>query len=161
MLSLTCLLIACHYTSSRSRLIFWLMSCAALFVLAMDETFAFHERPQQLGLFDDDHFKVICWLATAFVFRLVFRMEDPSLTARRAIFTGYLFHSLYILVELGDGEFFRVPFVSIHGLKWSEEFFELFFLASYLIGFILIYTSDSNNKQKSGENESLTGRGDR
>ena len=41
----------------------------------------------------------------AFVFRLVFRMEEPSLTARRAIFTGYLFHGLYILVELGDGEF--------------------------------------------------------
>ncbi len=102
MLSLTCLLIACRYTSSRSRLIFWLMSCAALSVLAMDEIFAFHERPEQQGLFNDDYFKVICWLATAFVFRLVFRMEEPSLTARRAIFTGYLFHNLlaFVLIHM-------------------------------------------------------------
>ena len=153
MLSLTCLLIACHYTSSRSRLIFWLMSCAALSVLAIDEIFAFHERPEQQGLFNDDYFKVICWLATAFVFRLVFRMEEPSLTARRAIFTGYLFHSLYILVELGDGEFFRIPFLSIRLLKWSEEFFELFFLASYLLAFVLIHMSHSNDKKRVDQRE--------
>jgi hypothetical protein len=86
------------------------MSCAALFVLAMDEIFQFHERTEKLELFDDDYLKVIYWLATAFVFRLVFRMEEPSLTARCAILTGYLFHSLYILVELGDGGFFRIPY---------------------------------------------------
>lgn len=129
------------------------MSCAALSVLAMDEIFAFHERPEQQGLFNDDYFKVICWLATAFVFRLVFRMEEPSLTARRAIFTGYLFHSLYILVELGDGEFFRIPFLSVHLLKWSEEFFELFFLASYLLAFVLIHMSHSNDKKRVGQRE--------
>ncbi len=75
-------------------------------------------------------------------------MEEPSLTARRAIFTGYLFHSLYIVVELGDGEFFRIPFLSIRLLKWSEEFFELFFLASYLLAFVLIHMSHSNDKKR-------------
>lgn len=80
-------------------------------------------------------------------------MEEPSLTARRAIFTGYLFHSLYILVELGDGEFFRIPFLSIHLLKWSEEFFELFFLASYLLAFVLIHMSHSNDKKRVGQRE--------
>ncbi len=95
------------------------MSCAALSVLAMDEIFAFHERPEQQGLFNDDYFKVICWLATAFVFRLVFRMEEPSLRL----------------------------------LKWSEEFFELFFLASYLLAFVLIHMSHSNDKKRVGQRE--------
>lgn len=151
MLSLVCLLSANKYSSSRWRSMFWLISCAALAALAIDEIFAFHERPEQLGYINDDHFKVVSWLAAAIVLFLILRMEAPSLIARCAIFTGYLFHSLYIFVEIGDGDYFRLPLVSRTILKWLEEFFELFFLASYLIGFILIYTTYSRETGNSGE----------
>jgi len=148
MLSLTCMLIASHDTSSRFKIIFWMMSCAALFVLAIDERFAFHERPERLGLFNDDYFKVILWFGTALVFRHIFHLTNPSHMVRCALIIGYLFHSLYILVEIGDGDFFRLPFVSSHSLKWSEELFELFFLSSYLISFVLIHLSNRNHRNK-------------
>ena len=46
---------------------------------------------------------------------------------------GYAFHTAYILVETGDGDAFTLP-VSIELLKWSEEVFELLFLAAYAYG---------------------------
>ena len=56
-----------------------------------------------------------------------------------------------MLVELGDGEFFRIPFGTRETLKWFEEFFELFFLASYFFSFVLIHMSQYGDRvQKAG-----------
>ena len=140
MLSLVCLLNGEKHRSSRWQSVFWLASCAALALLAIDEKFAFHERTGSL-VGDDDHIKLVAWLAAGAVLYLICLMEDPPLQARRAIVVGYILHSLYILVEVGDGDYFQLPFVSKRYLHASEDSFELLSMASYLVAFIIIYTS--------------------
>ncbi len=108
MLSLTCLLIANRYRSW--KLVFWLAGCAALAALAIDERFEFHEQTGRRGWFDDDWFKIVSWAGAAVVLYLIVRMEQPSRFAIGAIILGYVFHTLYIIVEMGDGEFFTLPF---------------------------------------------------
>jgi len=116
------------YRSSRSRLrmFFWLVSCVALAALAVDEILEFHET-KALILGEDDPFKVIIWLiGGAALYWICSRKDAPSRT-RRACIVGYLIHSLYILVELGDGNYFELPILSKSTLTWLEEIFELFF----------------------------------
>ena len=136
MLSLTCLLIANRYRSW--KLAFWLAGCAALAALAIDERFEFHEQTGRRGWFDDDWFKIVSWGFAAAVLYTIVRMERPSRFAAGAIILGYVFHTVYIIVEMGDGEFFKLPFER-NALRWWEEISELLFLSSYLVGFVLIH----------------------
>ncbi len=150
MLSLSSLLIANKGASSRWKLLFWLGACVALAALAIDERFEFHEltgRPPSRGgldWFDDDYFKAFSWPVTAVVLFLIFRLERPTRWAKGGILVGYLFHGLWVLAELGDGDLFKLPLVSRDTVRWGEEFFELGFLASYLFGFLLILTDRRN-----------------
>ncbi len=145
MLSLICLLIA---NRSRSwKLLFWLMACVALAVLAIDERFEFHEQTGRRGWFDDDYFKIVSWAAAAVVLFVIFRMERPARFALGALILGYAFHTLYLLTELGDGEFFRLP-APKRTIRWVEEICELLFLASYLVGFVLIQMGFKSDLQR-------------
>ena len=42
------------------------------------------------------------------------------------------------LVEVGDGDYFRIWWVSKAALRWSEELFEILALAAYLAAFLTI-----------------------
>ncbi len=136
MLSLTCLLTANRYRSW--KLAFWLAGCVALMLLAIDERFEFHEQTGRRGWFDDDWIKIISWVGAAAVLYTIVRIERPARFAVGAIIVGYVFHTTYIFFEMGDGEFFRLPFQRIT-LHWWEEISELLFLSSYLVGFVLIH----------------------
>ena len=136
MLSLTCLLIANGHRSW--KLAFWLAGCVALMALAIDERFEFHEQTGRRGWFDDDWFKIISWAASAVVLFLIVRIERPSRFAMAAIVLGYAFHTMYIITETGDGEFFKLPFKR-SSLRWWEEISELLFLSTYLVGFVCIH----------------------
>ena len=136
MLSLTCLLIANRHRSW--KLAFWLAGCAALAALAIDERFEFHEQTGRRGWFDDDWFKIVGWGCAAAVLYTIVRIERPSRFALGAIIVGYVFHTIYIFVEMGDGEFFKLPFER-NALAWWEEISELLFLCSYLVGFVLVH----------------------
>ncbi len=136
MLSLTCLLTANRHRSW--KLAFWLAGCAALAALAIDERFEFHEQTARRGWFDDDWFKIVSWAGAAVALYLIVRMERPSRFALGAIIVGYVFHTMYIFVEMGDGEFFKLPFER-NALAWWEEISELLFLSSYLVGFVLVH----------------------
>ena len=136
MLSLTCLLIANRHRSW--KLAFWLAGCVALMLLAIDERFEFHEQTGRRGWFDDDWFKIISWVCAAVVLYTIVRIERPARFAVGAIIVGYVFHTTYIFFEMGDGEFFRLPYQRIT-LWWWEEISELLFLSSYLVGFVLIH----------------------
>ena len=67
-------------------------------------------------------------------------MERPGRLTSGALLLGYLFHCLYAGVEFGDGDYFRVPFLSLEALALAEEFFELLSLEAYLAAFLYIYT---------------------
>ncbi len=136
MLSLTCLLTANRHRSW--KLAFWLAGCAALAALAIDERFEFHEQTGRRGWFDDDWFKIVSWACAAAVLYTIVRIERPPRFALGAIIAGYVFHSMYIFFEMGDGEFFTLPFER-NTERWWEEISELLFLSSYLVGFVLIH----------------------
>jgi hypothetical protein len=140
MLSLIGLLIADTQPRWHWRFFFWLASSAAFAVLAMDEIFQFHEQTGRVAG-DDDHSQVIQWVGAGAVLSFIDRIERPTRRARWAIFVGFFFHSLYMLVEIGDGDYFRLPVGRQPIMGWVEEFLELFALASYFVGFTLHYTT--------------------
>lgn len=113
---------------SGKRIVFWLAFTAALGALAVDEIVGVHERTEP-GL-NDDWLKVVLWLATPFVLHYIAQIERAPRDARMVMVIGFVFHSAYVLVEVGDGAAFTLP-VSIDTLKWAEEYFELLFLACY------------------------------
>jgi len=137
MLSLTCLLIAMENLSVKGRALFWLAASAALAVLAMDEIFAYHEHTEQL-LGDDDDFKIALVVMAGGVLYFICRMEAAPWPVARILLAGYLVQVLWILDDMGDGDFFRLPF-PIHVLWWAEEFLELLSMATYLLGFQALY----------------------
>jgi hypothetical protein len=154
MLSFVALLSAFHASSRPRDMWFWLASSAGLAALAIDEAIGVHERTEPAGL-NDDFVKVILWLGTPLLLRFVARMDGRPFVAR--IFAvGYLVHTLYLVVELGDGEFFTLP-PSPETLKWSEEIFELLFLTLYMAGFALRYLRAVAAQRKPAEAESGTG----
>ena len=136
MLSLTCLLKVGMFGGSTRRMVLWTAMCVALALLAIDEALEFHEvMDETVG--DDDHFKVILWLLTGAFLYVLHRLEGAPRRAAAPLIVGYLFHSLYILSEIGDGDYFHFPGVSLTALKWGEESCELFFLAAYLVAFLI------------------------
>ncbi len=137
MLSLVSLFSALRAASSRREFVFWLAASAALAILAIDEAIAIHERSELSGI-DDDIVKVVMWVAVPFVLVYLVRMVRAPRLVRAAFAVGYVFHSLYIFVELGDGETFDLPFAT-ENLKYAEELFELLFLSCYLYAFANCY----------------------
>ena len=114
----------------------WLALAVAAAALAIDETIGVHERTEPE--LNDDWFKLLLWLGTAFGLRAVYVMEGSPRLALGGFGLGYVFHTLYLVVEMGDGEIFRLPdSVSVSTLKSAEEVFELFFLALY-VGVLLL-----------------------
>lgn len=147
MLTLLALLVAeKHHASglpgSRWRTLFWLAGCAAAAVVAIDELFAFHEYTADPGsLGDDDYVKWLMYLGAAVALVSIAWVERPPRRVIAAFAVGFLFNSLYALVEFGDGDSFRIPYATLDQLRWAEEIFEFLTLASYMVGFTYIYTA--------------------
>jgi len=133
MLSLTCLLIAMENLAAKGKALFWLASSAALAILAMDEIFAYHERTKNL-FGDDDYIKIVLFLMAGGALYFLCRLEEAPLPVIRILSLGYLVQILWILDDMGDGDFYRLPF-SLHALRYCEEFLELLSMAIYLLGF--------------------------
>jgi hypothetical protein len=104
--------------------------------LAIDEGLGIHERTERIGV-NDDLAKIVIWIAVPFVLLRVFNLGG-SRAVRNAFIAGYAWHTLYILVEIGDGEFFQLP-VANERLEAAEEVFEVLFLACYMFGFTVRY----------------------
>jgi len=130
------------------RLLFWLAVTAATGALAVDEIVGVHEATEP-G-FNDDWMKVVLWIATPFVLRYIANLENAPRGSRVAMVVGYAFQTAYIFVETGDGEAFALP-VSIDVLKWSEEVFEVLFLAAYAYAlWILVLRQHARRDQPAG-----------
>ncbi len=118
-----------------ARFWFWLAFTAASGALAVDEIIGVHERTEPN--LNDDWLKIVLWVVTAFVLYAITRFEDVPMTSIVALVAGYVIQAMYLVVELGDGEYFDLP-ISIDTLKTAEEVFELLFLALYALGFWLL-----------------------
>jgi hypothetical protein len=143
---------------SRGRGLFWLAAAAALGLLSLDETFGYHERTRG-GAGDDDHIKLAAWLGVAAVLWLICRLEQPRRLVVAALLAGFAFHCLYGVVEFGDGDYFRVPALSLGTLQLLEEYFELLTLEGYLAAFLfLLYggKAGSQTLREPGEPSTLS-----
>lgn len=108
MSSITALLIATVRAQSWPKFLLWLGVAAAGGAVAIDEVFEFHERTRHT-LGDDDYLK-IGMLVAAFVGAFIlYRVEQPSKIVVRAFVAGLVAHTLYILTDMGDGDYFMLP----------------------------------------------------
>lgn len=148
-LSFVCLLTSTKHEWFTGRFLFWAVSSAGLALLAMDERFAQHERTAEL-VGDDDYFKIAAWIAAGVALYVVCRLERPRRSLMIILGVGYALHLMYLLVDLGDGEIFRIPYFETTTLRRSEEVFELLFLSSYLFAFVafLPLTGPERRQQK-------------
>lgn len=138
MLSISSILIATLRFNSKPKFLLWLAISAAAGALAIDEIFEFHEKTTRI-VGDDDYFKIISWLIAGIGSYILYAVERPTKKIALVFVTGYLFHTLYLVVDMGDGDFFSLPF-STTVLIWAEEILETLALQGYLAGFLLHYT---------------------
>ena len=137
MLSVTALLFAALRFGTPSKFLLWFVVSAAAGGLAIDEMFEFHEKTRFL-LGDDDYIKILFWFCAGVGSYILYRAERPARKTAAIFLTGYLFQTLYLLVDMGDGDFFTLP-VSMDVLIWVEEIFETLAMQAYLTGFLLHY----------------------
>lgn len=113
----------------------WLLGCAAIGVVALDELFALHEHSIQVTG-DDDHPKILLFLcAVAGVF-ILNKLESLNRKAFWLIVAGLSAHFIYLMVDMGDGDYFTIP-VSKQTLRWFEEYLELTASALYFSALFL------------------------
>ncbi len=138
LLSVLSLLIADCYRLNHWRSWAWLLGSAAIALMALDETFQFHERSEQFTG-DDDHMKFAEWVLAGIGVYIIHLISVPCKYARRALVIGFVFHTCYILVDVGDGDYYRLPFGTITELRWVEEYLELVALLSYSLGILSLH----------------------
>ena len=134
LLSFSALQIANLRWSQPKKMAFWLMACAGLAVHAIDEMMEFHEITRHV-VGDDDHIKVVTWLAAGAALFALSKVEQLPSIAKWGLVIGYFFHCMYMLVEAGDGDYFLLP-MPMEVIRTSEEYFELITLACYWYAFV-------------------------
>ena len=94
-----------------------------------------HEWVEKHSHVNDDFLKIVLWILTLRILYIVYSKASPNLILKHIFAFGYIFHSLYILFEISDGEFYNISQVlDVHQAKWGEEICELFFLSAYWLG---------------------------
>ncbi len=155
MLSVLCLLLALSPQQDQRSLFFWLAGCVVLSILAIDEAMEGHEWVERHWQINDDFPKIVLWILTLKILHTIYAKVGPYPMLKYIFGIGYAFHSLYILFEISDGEFYDVSEVlDQYQAKWGEEFSELFFLSAYWLGFVLVYqnvTQPITERQKAPE----------
>ncbi|MFC1660546.1 hypothetical protein ACFL3S_03630 [Gemmatimonadota bacterium] len=133
--SITAILIAATRHRSLMRFVTWLGASAAAGALAIDEVFEFHEETRFI-IGDDDYIKILMWLAAGMGMALLYRLERPARAVVAVFLLGFLFHTLYMVVDMGDGDFYLLP-LSINVSVWAEELLEILSNLAYLTGLLL------------------------
>jgi len=146
MLAVTCL--ALMGRSSGYHRGFWLASCLALTLLGVDEFFELHESLSASFLSQTDHLKVLLWIGAGGGLALVHWLERPSRSAQWAMLVGFAMHTLYLLVEVGDGGYYQLP-LTPEVTRLTEEIFELLMLSAYLFAFGVIEAESREQEPES------------
>ena len=136
MTCVVCVLIAFRRIDDVLRLGFWSLGGLGFMALAIDEVMEFHEQTS-FAVGDDDYIKILAWVLTAAALWAIGKLEPGHRLAQRVLWLGYVFHCLYTLVEMGDGEFFTLPMPRVT-LLWTEEILEMLALSCYFVGMTLM-----------------------
>lgn len=143
MISIVAILFAVQRYGDWPRMLLWLAVSAAAGGLAIDEVFEFHERTRYV-VGDDDYIKIVFWACAAIGALVLYKVERPTKLAALIFLTGFLFQTIYLTVDMGDGDFFSLPF-SIDVLHWAEEILETLSMLGYLAGILLHFTLTARN----------------
>lgn len=139
--SLMGLFIASARQRADLRCLFWLCVSAGFAALAIDEVFQFHEGTR-FSVGDDDYIKIAAWgcaLSGAYV---ICRVAQPTRTVIIAFVIALTFQTLWLLSDMGDGDFFTVPLVPLQTLYWIEEYLEIMASMFYLTALFVHYRDD-------------------
>ncbi|WP_138422370.1 hypothetical protein [Maritimibacter alexandrii] len=98
---------------------------------------------------DDDHPKILliaCAGIGVYVLSKIERLHRPALVL---LWCGVAAHFFYLMVDLGDGDYFQLP-LSRMTLSWMEEYLELtstafYFSALYMQCFRVVTRSRANS----------------
>jgi hypothetical protein len=136
--------LALMIASTRPRLdrmlLFWLVFSAGFGALAIDEVFAFHEETR-FYVGDDDYIKIVAWaVAGAGVF-LIYYVARPARAVISALLMAFGYTTLWLLSDLGDGDFFTIP-IPLQTLFWLEEYFEILASMFYVTAFLIHYQDE-------------------
>jgi len=146
-ISIISLLFASLRMPSTWRAIAWLGLSAAAGAVAIDELFEFHEATRFI-VGDDDYIKILTLPVAIAGLYFLYRLEQPRRRVATLFVLGLGFHTLYLISDMGDGDFFQLP-VPLYLLLWAEELLELFAIQCYLAGFLLHFTIVSENVRPS------------
>ena len=139
MIWMTCLiaLIMASLTSGRFwQSLMWLAGAAALGVVALDELFGMHEHAAKLR--DDDDPKILMALGAGVALAVLVKVQKLRGAPLHLLATGFVIHTLYLLSDLGDGDFFDIRFGNADGLRIAEECLEFSAMGCYLAAFVMI-----------------------
>lgn len=120
---------------------FWLCVSAGFAALAIDEVFHFHESTQ-LSLGDDDYIKIAAWGSAFAGAYVICRVARPARTVITALVIALAFQTLWLLSDMGDGDFFTVPLVPLQTLYWVEEYLEIMASMFYLTALFVHYEDE-------------------
>lgn len=127
------------------RRLFWFAACLGLAALAFDEVFAFHENIMANHVkADDDYFKVFLLFGASIALYIVFRIEQFTGKQNKLIIIGYIFHVIYILIEIIDDLGIGIDVTMKGFLHYLEEELEFIFLSFYLIAFSQTFESETD-----------------
>jgi hypothetical protein len=130
-------LIMAYLTSSRPvASLVWLLGSAALGVVALDEFFGMHEHASKIR--DDDDPKILMALGAGIALAILIRVQKIRGAPLVLLAVGFLVHCLYLMSDLGDGDFFDVTFGNPDGLRVVEEILEFTAMGFYLSAFALV-----------------------
>lgn len=133
------LLIAVERRRDSRSLVLWLIVSASAGGLAIDEVVEVHERTMQV-VGEDDYSKILMWVGAVVAITVILRLESGSRHFALALITGLALHTAYLLTDLGDGDFFQMPFNEDIG-DWIEEILEILALEAYVAALLFKYTS--------------------
>lgn len=125
------------------KLFLWLGVSVAAGAIAIDEWFEFHEKTQHaagawFAFGDDDYIKIALWFCAGLGIYILYKIEKFSKVVLVTFLVGFLMHSFYLVIDMGDGEFFVLPFSETF-MSWGEEIMELFAMQGYLASILLFH----------------------
>lgn len=127
------LLIAVLRLAKPRLAVLWLLGAAAIGVVALDELFMLHEHSVKITG-DDDHPKMALIASAGFGIWFLNRVERLRGIVLGLLIAGFLAHISYLVMDMGDGDYFQVPLPN-HVHRTFEEYFEMLASSLYFSAF--------------------------
>jgi multisubunit Na+/H+ antiporter MnhC subunit len=113
--------------------VLWLLGAAVIGVVALDELFMLHEHSVKLTG-DDDHPKMLLIASAGIGIFVLTKVETLRGIVIGLLLAGFAAHVFYLIMDMGDGDYFQVPLAN-HVHRTLEEYFEMIASAFYFSAF--------------------------